>query len=466
MRLLTKIKIEPSVLFWLALPLALWALLLLSLQAGDIRGVSHPGKGVAYLNSLRSLLPLLAGYLVMLVMTAKLLQSRPEGMRLFGPLGSMLAQARYLCHPLSFMMAYGLVGILSLVWSPKVVDALYWGAAFMSVPLVLWAISWGGRGFANIQRIIAVNWLIVALAVLGLFVVALIYLKLGSVIAHPSDWFECKLRPGHGPMSWYELTSNKLRPTGVGRYAALAGILSVGGLWQRRWSPAWGGLLVISLILLLTSGARSAMVGFAVAAPLVIILHGGRRAAVAGAVAVALLVPVVWGTGVYDLFLDKCVLSGSPEEAQLVDSGVAIEKAKTFDLSLTGRTVVWKEGLERLKGSPALGFGFHGDRLLLGTHMHNAVLHAAFQTGIIGALAFLAAVVAGWVLTIKAIRRLSRLSMLHKYLVIQGAGVLTFFSIRAITESSGAFFGVDWLLLAPFLLYFQLLNSRRDQTEA
>ena len=35
-------------------------------------------------------------------------------------------------------------------------------------------------------------------------------------------------------------------------------------------------------------------------------------------------------------------------------------------------------------------------------------------------------------------------------------GVLAFFSVRSLFESSGAFFGVDWLLLAPLFVYLGL----------
>ncbi|MCI0895372.1 MAG: O-antigen ligase family protein, partial [Chloroflexi bacterium] len=127
--------------------------------------------------------------------------------------------------------------------------------------------------------------------------------------------------------------------------------------------------------------------------------------------------------------------------------------------TLTGRTAVWAQGWQLLKLSPLFGFGFHADRLLLdGQHMHNAVMHALVQTGLIGTIPFVGAFLWGWILLFKALRNLARLPAVHKQLVIQAGGVLAFLSLRAIPESTGAFFGVDWLLLAPLLLYLQVVN--------
>ena len=98
--------------------------------------------------------------------------------------------------------------------------------------------------------------------------------------------------------------------------------------------------------------------------------------------------------------------------------------------------------------------------------MHNAVLHALVQTGLIGTIPFVGAYLWGWVLLFKALRNPARLPAVHKQLVIQAGGVLAFLSLRAIPESTGAFFGVDWLLLGPLLLYLQVVNYAHTGREA
>ena len=124
----------------------------------------------------------------------------------------------------------------------------------------------------------------------------------------------------------------------------------------------------------------------------------------------------------------------------------------------SGRTKVWREGLRLFKESPLLGYGFHADRLILKTQMHNAYLHALVQTGLIGTIVFVAALLLGWFQVLKAVRNLNRLPMMHRNMVILMAGLMAFLSVRTLPESTGAFFGVDWLLLAPLLLYFQIVN--------
>jgi hypothetical protein len=127
--------------------------------------------------------------------------------------------------------------------------------------------------------------------------------------------------------------------------------------------------------------------------------------------------------------------------------------------SLSGRIPVWRESIDVIAGAPIIGSGFHADRLILGTHLHNAYLHALLQTGVIGAIFFLGILVLGWILAARAVRLRNRLPTFQRYLVIQSTGVLAFFTVRTITESTGAFYSIDWIILAPVLLYLQVVDS-------
>ena len=57
-------------------------------------------------------------------------------------------------------------------------------------------------------------------------------------------------------------------------------------------------------------------------------------------------------------------------------------------------------------------------------------------------------------------------SLSERPFLIEIAGVMVFFMIRGITESSGAFFGADWLLLAPLLAYIQNLWFKKTQLKS
>jgi hypothetical protein len=445
----------PKLLPWLitVFPLVFWAMLVLSLQAGNVKDIFRPGSPGVFIQGLRAILPFLAGVSAAVLILAKLSRHRQGGLSLFGPLG--------------LTAAYGLVGVASALLSPKGSLALYWAAAYLSVPLVLWAIIWGNDVLESAWRIAYLNWVIIILAVAVLFVAALLYLNLGALMLSPNDWFSCRLYSSYRGDSWLDLTSGALRPTGVGRYAAIAAVVALGGLWQGRWRYLWGVVLVAAGVLLLSSGARTSFIGVAAAAPLVILLQGGKRAALVGLVGLALLVPLVWGTGIHRDFLENCLrVSNTPVSSP---GPVALgtppaEPSRTWSFNSSGRTALWGAGWDLIKQSPFLGWGFHADRLLLGTHMHNALLHALIQTGLIGTVPFVSALVWAWVLQIKALRNRAQLPVVHRHLVIQVAGVLAFLSLRAIAESTGAFFGVDWLLLAPLLLYLQVVNQTRYQS--
>ena len=60
---------------------------------------------------------------------------------------------------------------------------------------------------------------------------------------------------------------------------------------------------------------------------------------------------------------------------------------------------------------------------------------------------------------LRTIRVLGRLTMAHKHLVIQAGAILTFLTFRSFPESTGAFFGIDWLILAPIILYLHAVSS-------
>lgn len=533
-------------------------MLWLSLGAGDLGQLSNPESRIDFLQGLRATIPLGVGSVALALIIAGWRRQRLTATLSFSPL--------------ALAAGYGLVGIVATAYSPNHSLALYWAAAYLSVPLVLFAIDDGSIAVAPLRRLIHLNWLLIVFAAIGLFVVGLVYLDMWQVVSNPLALLQCE-RAG----SWNGLTSGYLRSLGVGRYAAIAAIIALSLLWQGKWRLLWGVVLIVSLALLATTGARGSIVGFAGAAVLVILLSSGKRTAQAGGAILLLLVPLVLFTGLHQSFLDGCILSKgwdrsqvaslfsqapassglpgrltvppgewalrklSPQEEALPD-GAAVVRAppqgwtlhrissqdqrdpggtapvhvpagvwvlvegsprdqSSGDLllwvtispgvwelrspgtaaitdvpqegrvpagfyTLSGRVVVWSAGYDLFKHSPFLGYGFHADRILLGTHMHNAFMHALIQAGLVGAILLMAALLLAWVFLAKLLRHLASLPIADKLLVIQTAGVLAFLSFRTVVESTGAFFGVDWLLLGPLFLYVHVLHRSRVEDES
>ena len=489
-------------------PIGLWVVIWLSISPGSVAKVIDPGSALAFVNGLRTLFPFAGILVATAVILTKLHQRRPPGFGLVSPIG--------------LIVLYGIVGLAAISQSSDVLVALRWTLLYLSVPIVLVAIACGTDPMIPLLRLINFTWLLIVLAATALFAVALLKLDLYETLLIQSSWLDCSRG------AWYDLTDGKLRDTGVGRYAAIAAIVSISGLWQRRWRSMWLSVLLISGILLIYSGSRGAYGGFFAGATLVVVAHGGKKAILAATVAVLLLVPLVWATGVHQSILENCVLRDVPRsQAQpkpVVPATPVLEEgaAKVADpvtaeasvaalnqeqagidvvpgskatteaqpkqetavapqttpkgpvlgiiprkfFGFTGRTSVWLDGWELLKRSPLIGYGFHADRLILNKHMHNSLMQALIQTGIVGAAAFVAAMVYGWALLASLLRNLGRLSPTHKHVVIQSGAVLAFLSVRAFPESTGAFFGVDWLILAPILFYLHVIQRSLSTSES
>ena len=276
------------------LPLALWAMLWVSLGANNIRGVFNPSSLQDFLEGVRTAFPLLAILLAWAIVLICLRRQRPQWLLFFGPL--------------SLAFLYGLVGVVSFYLLPsRWLDAIQWALAYLSVPLVLWAGLWARwpNSLEYVRRTINFNSLLMLLAVVVLFGMALVHLNLGEVLLNPSAWLECRLRDRILPVGIGEI-----RSTGIGRYAAMGGLIALSGMWQPRWRSIATILFVASGFLLLATGARTAFAGFVPAAGLIILLCGGKKAILAGAGLCLILAPLVWATGIYRPLLNNCALRG------------------------------------------------------------------------------------------------------------------------------------------------------------
>jgi len=444
--------------FW---PLCLWLMLFMSIQAGDIRNIRNFGADFAFIQGLRATIPLITAFIAVVIIGWTQYRDRPGRSIFLGPLG--------------LAAVYGLVGVIASTLSPRGADALYWAVIYLSVPLVIWAIvRTPSTAHVWISRLIALNWLIFVVASAVIFAFGLIFLSLGDFLISPSQWLDCT---SHG---WFDKTSEYLRSTGVGRYAAITGIIALARLWHREWRILWGLVLVASIILLFYSGARTSFVGFSAAVPVVIFLSGGRRAALYVLMIGLILAPVVWVTEIHQEFLENCIFRASLttglENQNVVSVSPVSEAVGKTNIPLvgvvsneffnfSGRTHVWRQGLELFTESPFLGYGFQADRYLLGTHAHNSLVQSLLQTGVIGTIPFITGLMLAWVLLIKISLNLYRFPHNNKPTIIQVAGLLAYLSVRSITESTGAFFSIDWLLLGPILLHLQVTTSHLRQEE-
>ncbi|MCJ7504272.1 MAG: O-antigen ligase family protein [Acidobacteriia bacterium] len=412
----------------------LYGILWLMLWGGyntDFERLLEPGfprNALDLFHGLRAFFPIVAGWLAGLMLLAK---GTRAGRTLAGPLG--------------LLAVYALIGIISsLLLSSQPLTAVYWACQYASVILVLCASLSEVDPLPCLSRLLGLNWIVVVLLAAAI---------LSAV------WFDpdVKLRPGGyllvQPPGGGASPSNQLfgmattRSTGAARYAAIAGLAALAKLWQgtARSRSIWAFVLLFSVYGIVLLQARTALLAFLAGAFLLLWLRRSLRPLFLAGVPVAGLLLAV--TGSYGAFWAR------------------LTRGKVFDPTLSGRTVTWQAGWALFQESPWLGWGFHADRIFLGwQHMHNALLHALVQTGVLGTVPYVAAIVGAWIFVVRLYRTrpLRGLSPLP----IEIPAVLAFFTIASITESTFAFFGTPWLLSAPLIAYVQVLawQTRRSRS--
>ncbi len=388
-------------------PYVLWLALWAGLNSGP-DGLANATTSWGAIHGLRAFLPLMAGCLAL---SMWLMNGAP---------------IRASLSATGLLTLYGIVGVAtSVVCSPSPATGFYWACAFLAVFAVLSVWRAETNSTQSLWRLMRLNWVIVAILGIGLSLISIV----GVVRAGETSFYSVLI---HVPtISGMPM----VRPTGTGRYVALLGILALSRtLYGQGFARCvgWGLVLIWSCVSLWLSQSVGSMIGFVVAAGLLVMLRSPRvGVAICATVAIVLLAPngLLWKLG----------------------SPVSL---------LSGRQYIWGAALDFVRDSPALGWGFHADRMLLEgpyrSHVSNAFLHALLQAGLVGVVPFVSAWLWAW-------GHAFRLSVLggrgpvERAAICEPLGLLAFLSVRAIFESTGAFFGGDLLLLAPI---FACLEAR------
>lgn len=341
--------------------------------------------------------------------------------------------------PLLFLCAYAATALFaSLILSPEPGFALYWGGLYGCALIVLLSLLGLQTNQTRPRQAHALNrGIILGLAVLFSVLAIQRFDLLGLLFEHRLVRLYGS-RPDLGN-SLLVITSN-----GVGRFLALTILMAcVRIFWSR--SRAWIGWALFALagsVVLFYTISRTAIVAFLAAVSVLVVLRFGLRRTLK----VAALPLVV------------ALLLGGPNILAYFERGQGLG-------GLTGvgnRAVIWEATIQAWLGSPLIGYGFQADRLLLeGEHVHNAWLQALIQGGAIGLAFFVLAWVLAW-------RYLVRKGLLNRYrsssngdrlFLAEATAFLVFFTVRSLTESTAAFYGVDLFLLGPL---FVLLSSQPE----
>ena len=362
-----------------------------------------------YIQGVRAFLPLVAGYLCLVWLLAR----RPK----FPFAGS----------PLGLLFGYCFVGLISsLFLSPVVVSSMYWLGLYVSPLLVIWLCAAQKEALAFLRVIMRLNYVFFFFLT---FIILPESLRVGW--SHMPPYQQYTLPFGLGMQ----------RTNGAGRFALVVIIVCVIRFLttRSRIRIVWPGLAGPAFFLLLQTQSRTALLGLAVTVVLLVFLLG-----------------VDW----------RYLFFGPIMAAGVYVAGFKLRARGQIGnlIGLTGRETTWQKGIVQIQNSPFLGWGFNADRILLNAeHMHNSYLHAALHAGLIGAFFFAAMFVGLWVVIIKS-RLLLRARDVRgpdRPFLFESILIIGFLTARGFFESTGAFYGVDLLLLAPAAAYIGLM-ARTD----
>jgi O-antigen ligase len=377
-----------------------------------------PANGLDLLQGMRVFLPVLAGWVAILI----LLSGR-----------SLKTQA--VAGPLGLLGFYTMAGIISSIFlSPFPPDALCWAFEFGAVILVLMVVLNNQDAPQTLSRLMTFNW-IIAICLLVAILAAIPFL--GSAAISPTQGSPLGIIVYHGGVqaNGSLLGMPTSRNTGLARYAGVAGVVALARLLKpvkpgKRVRIAWAAVLLLSLVTLVLAQARTETLSFVAGAALIMTLRKRRRVVLIGFGSLGAVLLGLVG------FFNAAWSFGTRQQG--------------FDPTLTGRTNIWAAAMKVIGQSPWLGFGFRADRYLVHADMQNSFLHALIQAGVLGAIAYVAAFGMAWYLVIRLY-----LSPQSGDLFDEVPAILMFFTVMSITETA-AWYTADWLLLAPAFAYIQL----------
>lgn len=312
--------------------------------------------------------------------------------------------------PVLLLALYGIIALVSsFMRSPDLDTSLYWGAAYLSVFPALYAVFAVKNAKQRMKEFLYLNRGIILTITTLTLVIAVLYGVKAFVITD------------------FKHTFGQLGPNGIGRFAALTALIALVQLLRAKNTRAfWSLALAATLGLLLYSHSRAAILAFLIASGSMLFF---KHRTIFGIAFLSLLL--------FGLLFSPLLLPYATKY-----------QSASF---LTGRLATWQELLQHATTAPLIGHGYHADRLLIsGTqdtgyptdnHAHNAILHALIQAGILGAMLFASAL--AWA-AILAFQQLAGNTD-----ALEAAALTIFFIVRGLFESSGAFFGVDLLIMLP-----------------
>jgi len=336
--------------------------------------------------------------------------------------------------PLALLAVYGLIGMVAgLAWSPWLEYAQYWATAYLATVGVCLAASRSSGAVTKATALLLATWVATATVAAGVTVKGS-----GTIFGDAPT--------AYGIINDLEGAS---RASGVGRWAGVSALVAI--VWAMHLGSRIARAVLLAgagvgLYVVYRVQSRGAV--FAAAAGLLFLLcldKQRRRWALPSLVIAVFFMAAFDAGGMLPEKILNYLNRGGSEESLY---------------TLGGRTNYYREGWEAFKKDPFFGRGFWADRLTGIGHIHDGPLEALLTAGLAGFVAYLWAWIAGWRLFARLWRRRRRLLKAQVRELAACGAVLTFFTLRAIPEITGAGYEPDLLILCAAYAYLEAVHAR------
>ncbi|HFD87372.1 MAG TPA: O-antigen ligase family protein [Gammaproteobacteria bacterium] len=398
-------------------PVFLWLALWAAINVGPWNLSGLFDGGMATLNGLRAIAPLL----VMVVGGLLILSSnRPHRARI--------------TLPEALFWLYGLAMLAASLQIEPWFNTAYWGFSFIAVLVATRVFLHSEEPLRQITRLNYLTWAVAAIVLLMLLFFARDVL------------FEAET--GYGVVNRASTVAGGAmsRATGMARFAAIPAVLAFVMFWRVNGWVSWitaAGVFAGSVSLVWFMQSRGAL--FSLAGTLVfVMLFMGK---VPRVIAIVLFVLGLGGG-----------LDMVPEQTQIyvvehATRGTGVEGLKT----MSGRDRIFRNAWQAIQEQPILGYGPQADRRIIGENAQNGLLYAWLSGGLPGMLGYVGGMLAAWWYFLKIIFGKFRMGSQARDMLIMTGGILAFFTLRSYPENTAALFSVDLLVQLPAMVYIAML---------
>jgi hypothetical protein len=353
------------------------------------------------------------------------------------------AMLRLPTMPEALWLYYGLVCFVSTIGVSPWFEYAYWGFAYLSVFAATETFMYESKSpIEQAAALNRLNWVIAS----GILAV-LVWVSHGHLVTETS-----RGTTGYGLIDRMPNVAGMpmSRETGLARFAAIPALLSLVILWTTRGTKRLIAAVIFAgtvyLIWLLQS--RGALFSFVIAASFAMILLGGRARRIS--LTVVMISGIVYFAGMIPNDTIHAIYLHATRNTQ----GARL-------LSASGRTtrifpLLWN----LIKQAPVIGYGWRADRRVAFTDGQNGFLYALLCGGFLGGLGFIAGLLAAWVMIVRLLWHITRLSLEQRTMLIQVTAITMFFTLRTIPENCAALYSVDFMIQLPALVYLGELDRQ------